>query len=140
MRKKFDSMDDMDADDRNVVIELLDTKYNIKANDNWFMYFHNDNVVDYDKLPPVGHGKYVFDTVHRPDVSWCVDTAIGKQYYIIEIDGSVHNKYVTKTLRRNRDYDRCGDIVYFVINKEDCKTEKLDWFDELDKELNKVLL
>ena len=135
--KKISSYGETDKDDRGMVIAMLEGEFDIKPCDNWFMLFHNNRVVDHIGYPPklTRRSCSVFDIVHRPDISW----KMNDEYYIVEIDGKIHNIKVSDTLKRNKHYDD-ADINYIVINKEDCKVEGKDWLIELRKELNKVLL
>ena len=57
---------------------------------------------------------------------------------IIELDGSVHDKYVEKTEKRNELFRGAG-IKLIVINIQDCKNNGITIEEKLDCEMTKLL-
>lgn len=78
-----------------------------------------------------------FDILVAPDRGVEIYRAINPIRLIVEVDGGVHNRKMSKTVMRNNHY-REANIHYIAVNKLDCEESGIDWKDAIRKEIRRV--
>jgi len=86
-------------------------------------------------LREVGHDTAKEYWWRNPDLL-CIDKRRG--LIIIEIDGSIHDRELAKTERRNEQYKQAG-VHLIVLNIRDIKAKGIKLTDQLNWEMKKLL-
>ena len=109
----------------------------------WHLEFRREWYVGFNKLD--GRVEVIVREVKSTDATryhWrnpdllCLDKRRG--LIIIEVDGAVHDREVTKTERRNQQYKQAG-IHLIIINVREIKARETTIEEELDWKLTKLL-
>ena len=109
----------------------------------WHMEFRREWYVGFNKLDgrierilrEVGNDIAKEYWWRNPDLL-CIDKRRG--LIIIEVDGSIHDRELVKTQRRNSQYQQAG-VHLIVLNIRDIKAKGIKITDQLDWEMNKLL-
>lgn len=139
LNKKWRLDDKKDIDDLIPIAQWIYKKYsyaNVTVRREWFFLFDRETykLVRIQETVTEGEAKYF--QVRCPDLA--IFDKKGRLLFIVEIDGDVHRRKLSKTWDRNADYE-FAQVRLIVLSKEVHGQEPCDaWFAYLEKEIENL--